>query len=102
MNFFSKAVTLTPYDPNAYSLRALSILALQQKGSAALLDLESALELDASDATAARIISAIRELLTGSGAVPRSGCSGTVVTRPSGRRHYELAWRYKLPSAPDR
>jgi hypothetical protein len=102
VNFFSKAVTLTPYDPNAYSLRALSILGLQQKGSAALLDLESALELDASDATAARIISAIRELLTGSSGSPpqrllRDGGDPTLL-----KKTYELALRYKLPSAPDR
>ena len=102
VNFFSKAVTLTPYDPSAYSLRALSILALQQKGSAALLDLESALELDATDATAARITSVIREQVTKPGGNPlkrllRDGDDPTLR-----QKTLELEKRYKLASAPNR
>jgi len=52
---FSKAVEVTPYDPLAYSLRALSSLALRRQAGTALTDLEQALRLDPDNATAARI-----------------------------------------------
>jgi tetratricopeptide (TPR) repeat protein len=60
---FSKAVTVTPYDPSAYSLRALSTLALRRQAGLALVDLEQAFRLDPANATAARIIGTLaREL----------------------------------------
>jgi len=55
LNYFSKAVEATPYDPAAYSLRALSTLAVRQELGGALADLEQALRLDADDPAAARI-----------------------------------------------
>lgn len=57
LGLFTKAVHTTPYDPNAHSLRALSTL--PKGANTALTDLEQALRLDPSNATAARITGAI-------------------------------------------
>jgi SH3-like domain-containing protein len=46
---FEKAMSLTPYNPAPYTLRALARLVRSNKISAALPDLEKALELDSSD-----------------------------------------------------
>jgi tetratricopeptide (TPR) repeat protein len=60
---FSQAIAVTPYDPLAYSLRALSALALRRQAGTALIDLEQALRLDPGNATAARITGTLdREL----------------------------------------
>ena len=59
---FSKAVAATPYDPTAYSLRALSALA-SHAASLALSDLEQALQLDPANATAAKITGTLHEQL---------------------------------------
>ena len=63
LNHFSKAVEATPYDPAAYSLRALSTLAVRQELGGALADLEQALRLDSDDAASARIARTLNESL---------------------------------------
>jgi tetratricopeptide (TPR) repeat protein len=67
---FTKAIAATPYDPAAYSLRALSTLALHQQLGPALPDLEQALRLDPADKTASRIAGTLaRELQPGGGSL---------------------------------
>jgi len=61
LEYFSKAVNATPYDPSAYSLRALAALAVQRKAETALKDLEQALSLDPTDPIATRITDTIRQ-----------------------------------------
>jgi tetratricopeptide (TPR) repeat protein len=63
LNYFSNAVEATPYDPAAYSLRALSTLAVRRELGGALADLEQALKLDANDAGAMRIARTIDQSL---------------------------------------
>ena len=66
--YFDQAVTATPYDPVAYSMRALSTLAVRGKVGGALPDLEQALRLDPTNAAASRITGTLHEqLLTPSG-----------------------------------
>lgn len=60
MDYFSSAVKATPYDPAAYSLRALSALAVQKEAGRALKDLEQALTLDPTDPIPPKIIDALR------------------------------------------
>lgn len=61
VEMFSKAVAATPYDSNAYSLRALSRLGLDRNVRIALGDLKEALRLDSSNRAAARITKALYE-----------------------------------------
>ena len=63
LNHFSRAVEATPYDPAAYSLRALSTLAVRQELGGALADLEQALLLDPDDAAATRIARTVYQSL---------------------------------------
>jgi tetratricopeptide (TPR) repeat protein len=60
---FSRAIEATPYDPTAYSLRALSALALKRQAGAALTDLEQALRLDPGNLVAARITGTLDKAL---------------------------------------
>lgn len=63
IEYFSKAVTATPYDSNAYALRALSTLAVSRDGGKAIPDLEKAMELDPMDSAAFRITDTINQQL---------------------------------------
>jgi hypothetical protein len=56
---FSRAVDLTPYDPAAYNLRALSLLMRRGRLREALSDLEKAIKLDPDNARARTLISAL-------------------------------------------
>lgn len=60
---FSKAVSATPYDPAAYSLRALSTLAVRREVGSALADLTQALQLDPANVAAARITNTVHQAL---------------------------------------
>jgi hypothetical protein len=65
---FSKAIAATPYDPDAYALRALSSLAVRGEASPALADLEQALSLDPENRSASRITATVhKELVTPQG-----------------------------------
>ena len=94
LDLFSKAVAATPYDPTAYSLRALSSLALRRQAGGALTDLDRALQLDPTNATAARITDTLREQLTN----PRGGMLNYMLQdgrSPAVQRQLEeLAQRY--------
>jgi tetratricopeptide (TPR) repeat protein len=57
---FTKAVDATPYDPSAYSMRALSTIAVRRQVGKALEDLQHALSLDPTDLAATRIIDTVR------------------------------------------
>lgn len=61
---FSRAVAATPYDPAAYSLRALSTIAVRKQAAGALADLQQALQLDPANVPAARITGSIHQELT--------------------------------------
>jgi hypothetical protein len=63
IEYFSKAVAATPYDSNAYSLRALSNLAVRRDGGAAVADLDKAMKLDPMNSSAFRIADTIRQQL---------------------------------------
>jgi tetratricopeptide (TPR) repeat protein len=97
VELFSKAVNATPYDPNAYSLRALSTLALRREADPALADLEQALKLDPADVTAARITGVLHEQVT-----RPEGNAVKHMLQDSGRpalqlRLKDLAKRYPAP-----
>jgi hypothetical protein len=53
---FSNAIALTPWDPAAYNLRAVAVLALKGRLLEALPDLEKAVELDADNARTRALI----------------------------------------------
>jgi hypothetical protein len=61
--YFSNAVNATPYDSNAYSLRALSTLAIARDGGKAVADLDKAMKLDPMNISAFRIADTIRQQL---------------------------------------
>jgi len=67
IDWFSRAVAATPYDANAYALRALSTLAVKRSAAPALEDLQQALKLDPTDRAAARITGVLSQQIGRSG-----------------------------------
>lgn len=100
LEYFSKAVNATPYDPSAYSLRALATLAVQRNEINVLKDLEQALSLDPTDSIATRITHTLsQDLNTPGGGRLKYMLSGSAQVR---LRFEDLAKRYPMTGVPTR
>jgi hypothetical protein len=62
---FSEAISLTPYDPAAYNLRALAYLGITKRVNETLHDLERALQLDRLNERACYLVRNLRDVVDG-------------------------------------